>query len=98
VWQPIRRRRFRRCRSGATGAEINWTASTSHANPAAIRHALPEALDPLALSLNENPFPPLPAVGTALMEAIDVVNRYAEFLPSTQAILAVVRKAHRAAR
>ena len=43
--------------------------------------ALPSALDPLALSLNENPFPPLPAVRSALRESIDVANRYPEFLP-----------------
>src|SRR5260370_13916410 len=43
--------------------------------------ALPEALNPLALSLNENPFPPLPAVRSALIESIDSANRYPEFLP-----------------
>lgn len=40
--------------------------------------ALPQAVDPLALSLNECPFPPLPAVLTA---ALDSLNRYPEFLP-----------------
>ena len=43
--------------------------------------ALPDAVDPLALSLNENPFSPLPAVRSALVSAIDSVNRYPEFLP-----------------
>lgn len=43
--------------------------------------ALPSALNPLALSLNENPFPPLPAVRSALISAIDAANRYPEFLP-----------------
>ena len=43
--------------------------------------ALPSALNPLALSLNENPFPPLPAVRSALIEAVDAANRYPEFLP-----------------
>ncbi|HEY6645743.1 MAG TPA: aminotransferase class I/II-fold pyridoxal phosphate-dependent enzyme [Mycobacterium sp.] len=43
--------------------------------------ALPSALDPLALSLNENPFPPLPAVRSALIESIDAANRYPEYLP-----------------
>jgi histidinol-phosphate aminotransferase len=43
--------------------------------------ALPNALNPLALSLNENPFPPLPAVRSALIESIDAANRYPEFLP-----------------
>jgi histidinol-phosphate aminotransferase len=43
--------------------------------------ALPTALNPLALSLNENPFPPLPAVRSALIESIDAANRYPEFLP-----------------
>jgi histidinol-phosphate aminotransferase len=43
--------------------------------------ALPDAVDPFALSLNENPFPPLPAVRSALIKAIDAANRYPEFLP-----------------
>lgn len=43
--------------------------------------ALPAAVDPFALSLNENPFPPLPAVRSALVESVDVANRYPEFLP-----------------
>ena len=43
--------------------------------------ALPAALNPLALSLNENPFPPLPAVRTALISSIDAANRYPEYLP-----------------
>jgi histidinol-phosphate aminotransferase len=44
---------------------------------------LPHSVDPYALSLNENPFPPLPAVRVALIESIDVANRYPEFLPDT---------------
>ncbi|MGO9035235.1 pyridoxal phosphate-dependent aminotransferase [Mycobacterium sp.] len=53
------------------------------ANPATaeILDALPNATDPFALSLNENPFPPLPAVRSALIRSIDVANRYPEFLP-----------------
>lgn len=43
--------------------------------------ALPAAVDPFALALNENPFPPLPAVRSALIRAVDAVNRYPEFLP-----------------
>ncbi|MFG1930246.1 pyridoxal phosphate-dependent aminotransferase [Mycobacterium sp. NPDC048908] len=43
--------------------------------------ALPSALNPLALSLNENPFPPLPTVRSALIASIDAANRYPEFLP-----------------
>jgi histidinol-phosphate aminotransferase len=43
--------------------------------------ALPSAVNPLALSLNENPFPPLPAVRCALIESIDAANRYPEYLP-----------------
>jgi histidinol-phosphate aminotransferase len=43
--------------------------------------ALPNAIDPFALSLNENPFPPLPAVRSALIRSIDTANRYPEFLP-----------------
>jgi histidinol-phosphate aminotransferase len=43
--------------------------------------ALPEAVDPLALSLNENPFPPLSAVRSALIQSVHAVNRYPEFLP-----------------
>ncbi len=45
------------------------------------REFLPNAVDPFALSLNENPFPPLPAVRSALIRSIDVANRYPEFLP-----------------
>lgn len=43
--------------------------------------ALPQAVNPLALSLNECPFPPLPAVRSALSTSNDAVNRYPEFLP-----------------
>lgn len=43
--------------------------------------SLPQAVDPLALSLNESPFPPLPAVWSALVHCIDAANRYPEFLP-----------------
>jgi histidinol-phosphate aminotransferase len=48
---------------------------------AEILAALPDAIDPLALSLNESPFPPLPAVRSALVHCIDAANRYPEFLP-----------------
>ncbi|MDT5050103.1 MAG: histidinol-phosphate aminotransferase [Mycobacterium sp.] len=48
---------------------------------AEIVDTLPNATDPFALSLNENPFPPLPAVRSALIRSIDVANRYPEFLP-----------------
>ncbi len=43
--------------------------------------ALPDSVDPLALSLNENPFAPLPGVRSALVQSIDAANRYPEFLP-----------------
>jgi len=43
--------------------------------------SLPQGIDPLALSLNESPFPPLPAVRSALVRCIDAANRYPEFLP-----------------
>jgi histidinol-phosphate aminotransferase len=46
-----------------------------------IDDAFPTAVDPLALSLNENPFPPLPAVRSALIRSMYSVNRYPEFLP-----------------
>jgi histidinol-phosphate aminotransferase len=54
-----------------------------HDNPitAGVVAALPSGWDPLALSLNENPLPPLPAVRSALIESIDSANRYPEFLP-----------------
>jgi histidinol-phosphate aminotransferase len=48
---------------------------------AEIDHAFPNAIDPHALSLNENPFPPLPAVRSVLVRSIDAANRYPEFLP-----------------
>ncbi|OBI04203.1 aminotransferase [Mycolicibacter heraklionensis] len=47
-----------------------------------LRSALPPAVDPGALSLNENPLPPLPAVRTALVESMAAANRYPEFLPT----------------
>jgi histidinol-phosphate aminotransferase len=37
--------------------------------------------NPLALSLNENPFSPLPAVHAAIVAAVGNANRYPEFLP-----------------
>ncbi|MEO3760846.1 aminotransferase class I/II-fold pyridoxal phosphate-dependent enzyme [Mycobacterium sp. B14F4] len=43
--------------------------------------SLPSASDPFALSLNENPFPPLPSVRSALAASIDAANRYPEYLP-----------------
>ncbi len=48
---------------------------------AEILSTLPQAGDPLALSLNESPFPPLPAVRSALIHCLEAVNRYPEFLP-----------------
>ena len=48
---------------------------------AEIDEAFPNAVDPRALSLNENPFPPLPAVRSALIRSIYAANRYPEFLP-----------------
>ena len=48
---------------------------------AEILDGLPNATDPFALSLNENPFPPLPAVRSALIRSIDAANRYPEFMP-----------------
>jgi histidinol-phosphate aminotransferase len=43
--------------------------------------AQPAAVDPLALSLNESPFAPLPGVRDALVASISAANRYPEFLP-----------------
>ncbi|MCT7658161.1 pyridoxal phosphate-dependent aminotransferase [Mycobacterium deserti] len=48
---------------------------------AAAMGTLPRATDPMALSLNENPFPPLPAVRSALVASVEAANRYPEFLP-----------------
>ncbi|HKV20461.1 MAG TPA: aminotransferase class I/II-fold pyridoxal phosphate-dependent enzyme [Mycobacterium sp.] len=42
---------------------------------------LPNAVDPTALSLNESPFAPLPAVRAALIESMLAANRYPDFLP-----------------
>lgn len=56
---------------------------TAFGNPvnADVLESVPAAVDPLALSLNENPFSPLPAVRSALHHAMGAVNRYPEFLP-----------------
>lgn len=48
---------------------------------AEVVEGLTPAVDPFALSLNENPFPPLPSVRSALAASLDTANRYPEFLP-----------------
>lgn len=48
---------------------------------AEVDDGLPNPIDPFALSLNENPFPPLPAVRSALIRSVSAANRYPEFLP-----------------
>lgn len=55
--------------------------ATPHRDAAGAVDALPSAMDPMALSLNENPFPPLPSVRSALTASIDAANRYPEYLP-----------------
>lgn len=54
-------------------------------------YVFPPATDPLALSLNENPFPPLPAVRSVLVRSIDAANRYPEFLPERLRSVIAVR-------
>ncbi len=56
-------------------------ASPNRAVTDAAVGALPSAVNSMALSLNENPFAPLPSVRSALISAIDAGNRYPEFLP-----------------
>ncbi|MCV7302457.1 aminotransferase class I/II-fold pyridoxal phosphate-dependent enzyme [Mycobacterium barrassiae] len=56
-------------------------ASPNRAVTDAAVGALPSAVNSMALSLNENPFAPLPTVRSALISAIDAGNRYPEFLP-----------------
>ena len=41
-----------------------------------------DVMDPFGLSCNENPFPPLPAVASALRRSFDAANRYPQFLPT----------------
>src|SRR6202000_2532852 len=73
------RRRLRRRSSRAVGwAELMTTAMRP---VGAEIDRLPDAIAPFALSLNENPFPPLPGVRLALIRSIDAANRYPEFLP-----------------
>src|ERR1700758_4871288 len=76
------RRRLRGCGGGPLG-RTKLMLPLMEASPVAaeILDTLPNAPDPFALSLNENPFPPLPAVRSALIRSIDVANRYPEFLP-----------------
>src|SRR6201997_2915546 len=76
------RRRLRGCGGGPLG-RTKLMLPPMEASPvtAEILDTLPTATDPFALSLNENPFPPLPAVRSALIRSIDVANRYPEFLP-----------------
>lgn len=58
-------------------------ASVRQATPLAaeVLDTLPDAVDALTLSLNENPFGPLPAVRSDLIESMDAANRYPQFLP-----------------
>jgi histidinol-phosphate aminotransferase len=58
-------------------AEAAFSASVT----AEIVASLPQAVDSFALSLNESPFPPLPAVQSALVSCLGAANRYPEFLP-----------------
>lgn len=53
--------------------------------------ALPDATNPMALSLNENPFPPLPSVRSALIASIEAANRYPEYLPERLRSLVAAR-------
>jgi histidinol-phosphate aminotransferase len=48
---------------------------------------VPAAENPLALSLNESPFAPLPAVRAAIIEAVGAANRYPEFVPDRLRLL-----------
>jgi len=59
--------------------------------PPDLRDVFPTAVDPMALSLNENPFPPLPAVRAALTDCLGVANRYPEFLPERMRALIAAR-------
>jgi histidinol-phosphate aminotransferase len=63
------------------------------AGAAGILDALPEAIDASALALNESPFSPLTGVRAALIESIDVANRYPEFLPEALRALIAARLA-----
>jgi histidinol-phosphate aminotransferase len=56
-------------------------AAFSTSVTAEIVASLPQAVDSFALSLNESPFPPLPAVQSALVSCLGAANRYPEFLP-----------------
>jgi histidinol-phosphate aminotransferase len=66
---------------GKVGTVLTTDRERSSSGAAEILATLPRAVDPFALSLNENPFPPLPAVRSALVHSIDAANRYPEFLP-----------------
>ena len=57
------------------------SAAQEDPSPAHLGGALPSAVDPGALSLNESPLPPLPTVRAALADFIGAANRYPDFLP-----------------
>ncbi|RDH75982.1 aminotransferase class I/II-fold pyridoxal phosphate-dependent enzyme [Mycolicibacterium moriokaense] len=63
-----------------TAPEVG-SGERSRGGLAEVVSALPSAVNSYALSLNENPFPPLPRVRSALAESVEVANRYPEFLP-----------------
>src|SRR6476661_9123412 len=68
-------------RSLMATADVRSKWATADARLPEAVAALPSAVNPLALALNENPFPPLPGVRSALSESVEVANRYPEFLP-----------------
>src|SRR3984957_6504556 len=76
-----RRRLRRRCGGPLGRTKLMFPLMEASSATADILDALPNATDSFALSLNENPFPPLPAVRSALIRSIDAANRYPEFLP-----------------
>ena len=64
-----------------TAADARSSKGRARGDLTEVVSALPSAVNPFALSLNENPFPPLPGVRSVLSESVDVANRYPEFLP-----------------
>src|SRR5246127_4431593 len=76
------RRRLRGCGGGSLGrTKLMLPLLAASPVTAEILDALPNATDPFALSLNENPFPPLPAERSAIIRSIYLSNRYPELLP-----------------
>lgn len=83
-------RMWHRTRATEVASPGHWERYRNRATADAGQCVPVAAVDPLALSLNESPFPPLRSVRSAIAHAVHSCNRYPEFMP-TQLSQAIAR-------